>query len=85
QEQRLKHPDIDALLIEQREHLESEKDKLQDQANELNQAVNSANKDEGHLHKERETLLSNLEASCRKKRNAEEKLKLVNARLDPES
>lgn len=85
QEQRLKHPDINELLIEQREHLESEKDKLQEQANELNRAVNSANKEEGHLHKERENLISNLEASCRKKRNAEEKLKLVNARLTPES
>lgn len=66
QEQRLKHPDIDELLIEQREHLESEKDMLQEQANKLNQAVNSANKDEGHLHKERENLISNLEASCQR-------------------
>lgn len=85
QEQRLKNPDIDELLIEQRERLESEKDKLQDQANELNRTVNSAEKEDGKLHKKRENLLSDLERTCNNKRNAEEKLKLVNARLDPES
>lgn len=85
QEQRLKHPDIDELLTEQREHLESEKDKFQNQVDELNRTVNSAEKEESHLHKERENQLSNLETICIKKRNAEEKLKWVNARLDPES
>ncbi len=85
QEQRLKHPDIDELLIEQREHLESEKDKFQNQVDELSRAVNSAEKEESILNKERENQLSNLETICIKKRNAEEKMKLINARLDPES
>ncbi|EKA7380503.1 ATP-binding protein [Vibrio parahaemolyticus] len=85
QEQRLKNPDIDQLLIEQREQLESEKDKHQDQVNVLNQAVSSAEKEEDHLRRERTNQLSNLETTCIKKRNAEEKLKLVSARLDPES
>lgn len=85
QEQRLKSPDIDGLLIEQREHLELEKDKFQDQVSELNRAVSLAEKEEAHLHKERENQLTNLETTCIKKRNADEKLKQVNARLDPES
>ncbi|ELY1985511.1 ATP-binding protein [Vibrio harveyi] len=85
QEQRLKHPDIDQCLIDQREHLESEKDQLQDQINAQNSALNSAEKEEQDWLKERENLLKNLEATCNKKRNAQEKLQLVSARLDPES
>ena len=85
QEQRLKNPDIDELLIEQREQLESDKDKYQEQIDELTRSVSLAEKEQEHQHKERGDLLSKLEVTCSKNRNAENKLKLVNDRLDPES
>jgi hypothetical protein len=85
QEQRRKTPDIDNLLLEQREQLELEKDKLHNQVNKLNQDVSSTEKEDGNLRKKRENLLADLEITCHKKRDTEEKLKLVNARLDPES
>ncbi len=85
QEQRLKNPDIDELLIEQREQLEADKDKYQEQIDELTRSVSLAEKEQEHQHKERGDLLSKLEVTCSKNRNAENKLKLVNDRLDPES
>ncbi len=85
QKQRLKNPDIDELLIVQREQLESEKDRLQEQVDTLKHTTTVSEKEGINLQTKREKLLERLEATRRNMRDAEARLKVVSNRLDPDS
>ncbi|MDX1302053.1 ATP-binding protein [Photobacterium sp.] len=85
QKQRLKNPDIDELLIEQREQLESEKDRLQEQIDTLKHTTLATEKEGANLQTKREKLLEGLEETRRNKRDAEARFKVVSNRLDPDS
>ncbi len=85
QKQRLKNPDIDELLIEQREQLELEKDRLQEEVDTLKHTTLVIEKEGGNLQTKREKLLESLEDTRRNKRDAEARFKVVSNRLDPDS
>lgn len=85
QQQRLNNPDINQLLIEQKEQLDVAKGELQDRQNALIIAITNAEKEHSDLCRQRTDLLESLEKARNDKRDAEIKLELVNARLDPES
>lgn len=84
-QQRLKNPDIDKALVEQQESLEKLKSEYQDQVIELNDRIRDTEKERIEFNNERGVLLGTLEQVRITKRNAEEKLALVNERLDPDS
>lgn len=85
QKQRLKNPDIDELLIEQREQLESEKDRFQEQVDMLKHTTLVREKEGVNLQTKREKLLERLEDTRRNKRDAEARFKVVSNRVDPDS
>ncbi|MUK77996.1 ATP-binding protein [Aliivibrio fischeri] len=85
QKQRLKNPDIDELLIEQREQLELEKDRLQEEVDTLKHTTLVSEKEGANLQTKREKLLESLEGTRRNKRDAEARFKVVSNRLDPDS